>query len=159
MSNPFGSALYIKAQDTPSDFSLYDPSPLFRREIEIDEEIREATLWVQSPCFAEYYINGNAVTADRFISPVSDYRQILWYNVYDVTHLLRQGTNIFGVVTGNGFFNEPFESAWHFPTAAWRDAPQFMLRLTVNGTERLVSDTSWKCSREHSPIIFSHLRR
>lgn len=158
MNSPFGSASYIKAQETPSDFSLYDPSPLFRREFEIGEEIREAKLYVQSPSFAEYYLNATAVTEDRFISPVSDYRKILWYNVYDVSHLLHKGTNVLGVITGNGFFNEPFESGWHFPTAAWRDAPQFQLSLVVNGKELLVSDTSWKCSLEHSPIIFSHLR-
>ena len=132
MTHPFGTARYIKAQQAPSPFSLYDPSPLFRREFSIDGEIREATLVVQSPCFAEYYINASSVTPDRFISPTSDYRHILWYNVYDVTALLREGKNVLGVITGNGFFNEPFESGWHFPTAAWRDAPQFMLALYVN---------------------------
>lgn len=158
MNLPFGTASYIKAQKSPSPFSLYDPSPLFRREFEINEEIREAKLFVQSPSFAEYYINAISVTADRFISPISDYRKILWYNVYDVAHLLRKGKNVLGVITGNGFFNEPFESGWHFPTAEWRDAPQFLLRLEVNGEELLVSDTDWKCSLEDSPIIFSHLR-
>lgn len=158
MSTPFGSACYIKAQPSPSPFSLCDPSPLFRREIEIDEEIRKATLLVQSPCFAEYYINATPVTADRFLSPVSDYRKILWYNVYDVTALLRRGVNVLGVITGNGFFNEPFQSAWHFPEAPWRDAPQFLLALYVNGKEVAVSDNRWRCSTEHSHILFSHLR-
>ena len=38
---PFYEAQYIKAQKTPSEFSLYDPLPLFRIEFTLAEEIRE----------------------------------------------------------------------------------------------------------------------
>lgn len=61
-------------------------------------------------------------------------------------------------MAGNGFFNEPFDTAWHYQTAPWRDAPQFILCLKVNGRTALISDDSWKASREHSPVIYSHLR-
>lgn len=37
MHTVFESAVYIKAQEKPSEFSLYDPIPLFRRELEITE--------------------------------------------------------------------------------------------------------------------------
>ena len=74
---PFYQAKYIKAQETPSEFSLYDPIPLFRREFELTEDIREARIFVQSPGFAEYYINGKRITDDIFISAVSDYGKIL----------------------------------------------------------------------------------
>ena len=73
---PFYQAKYIKAQETPSEFSLYDPIPLFRREFELTEDIREARIFVQSPGFAEYYINGKRITDDIFISAVSDYGKI-----------------------------------------------------------------------------------
>ena len=154
----FGSAIYIKASPTPRDFSLYDPIPLFRREFELSEAIVEAQILFQSPGFAECFLNGIPITKDRFVSAVSDYRKILWYNTYDVTPLLRNGKNVLAVIAGNGFLNESFESGWHYPTAEWRDAPQFLLCLRVNGKECAVSDTSWKCSLEHSPIIYSHLR-
>ena len=154
----FENAKYIKAQPAPSNFSLYDPLPLFRREFEIDEAVLQATVCLQAPAFAEVYINGQKITKDIFISPVSDYRKILWYNIYDVTNLLQSGKNVIGVLVGNGFFNESFESAWHYPSAAWRDAPQFILRLTVNGHTALVSDRSWKVTKENSPLIYSHLR-
>jgi len=157
-AEPFAGAVYVKAQEKPSDFSLYDPIPLFRKEFDITEEIKTAEITVQSPGFACYYINGSPITEDLFISPLSNYNKLLWYNSYEVTALLRKGRNAIGVMAGNGFFNEPFDTAWHYQTAPWRDAPQFLLCLKVNGRVILVSDNSWKASRKRSPIIYSHLR-
>ena len=138
-SSVFGAAKYINAQERPSEFSFYDPAPIFRKEFDIDA-LGEARIFVQSPSFARYYINGQDITEDLFISAVSDYTKILWYNEYEVTHLLRKGKNTICVIVGNGFFHESFESAWHYPAAAWRGAPQFCLRLTVDGETVLVSD-------------------
>lgn len=156
-SSDFESAKYIKAQQRTSEFSFYDPAPLFRKEFTI-EELGEARIFMQSPGFARYYINGKDITEDLFISAVSDYTKILWYDEYKITHLLQKGKNVICVIAGNGFFNESFESAWHYPLAAWRDAPQFLLRLSVNGKTAVVSDGSWKCSQEKSHIIYNHLR-
>lgn len=153
----FGSARYIKAQNSAPEYSLYDPAPLFRKEFTVDAT-GDARIFVQSPGFARYYINGRDITDDLFISAVSDYTKLLWYNEYDVTHLLQKGKNVVCVIAGNGFLNESFDSAWHYPDAAWRDAPQFLLHLTVDGKTAVVSDGSWKCSRERSHIIYNHLR-
>ena len=154
----FGNAGYIKAQELPSAYAAIDPAPLFRKEFTLPEMVTSAQLAVQSPGFACVYVNGKPITEDKFISPVSDYRKILWYNVYDVTALLQPGKNVIGVIAGNGFFNESFESAWHYPQVSWRDAPQFLLSLTVDGELAVVSDGSWKTSREHSHIVYNHLR-
>ncbi|MBQ2988829.1 MAG: family 78 glycoside hydrolase catalytic domain [Clostridia bacterium] len=154
----FSGGVYIKAQNEPSPYSLYDPLPIFRRELLCENGIREAEILIQSPGFARVYINGKDITKDLFISPVSDYRRILWYNRYDVRDFLHQGKNTVAVLLGNGFFNESFDSGWHYQTAEWRDAPQFLLCLRINGETALVSDGSWRVNREHSPIIYSHLR-
>ena len=155
----FGNAKYIKAAEKASDFSLCDPIPFFRREFKVDlSSVGKAEIYVQSPGFAEFFINGEPITADKFISPLSDYSRILWYHVYDVTALFREGKNTLGVIASNGYFNESFKTAWNFQLAAWRDAPQFIACLKINGVEALVSDGSWKASTEASHIIFSHLR-
>ncbi len=65
---PFLDAKYIKAEKTPLDFSLYDPIPLFRKEFEINEDIKTAKIYVQSPGFATYYLNGKNITKDIFIA-------------------------------------------------------------------------------------------
>ena len=154
----FENAKYIKARAHAADFSLHDPAPLFRKEITMEGETEKAQISVQAPGFAVFYINGKPITEDLFISPVSDYRKILWYNTYDVTALLKKGKNTLCAIAGNGFFNESFESAWHFQRARWRDEPMLLISLEVNGKTVAVSDKSWKCSREKSPIIYNHLR-
>lgn len=156
--HPFYDAKYIKAQTDPSEFSLYDPLPLFRREFELSEDVEQARIFVQSPGFASYYINGKNITEDIFISAVSNYDKILWYNEYDVTSLLKKGKNTVCVIAGNGFFNESFRTPWIYNEAPFRDAPQFLLSLTVNEKSVLVSDGSFRFSKEKSPIIYSHLR-
>ena len=154
----FGDAKYIKATERAPSFSFTDPIPFFRKEIYIDQTFSRAELSVQAPGFAKFYMNGNAVCDNIFISATSDYDKILWYHTYDVTALLKQGINVLGVIAGNGFFNESFQTGWDFDIAPWRDAPQFLLALRLDGKIVTVSDGSWKASRECSHITFSHLR-
>ena len=153
----FGNAKYIKAEECAAGFSLYDPAPIFRKEFNLCE-LGKAEIFVQSPGFAKFYINGCDITDDLFISAISDYDKILWYNAYEVTHLLKKGKNVISVIAGNGFLNESFKSAWFYPDAPWRDAPQFCLNLEIDGKSVVVSDGSWKCDQESSYIIFNHLR-
>ena len=158
-SKDFGGAKYISAKAFASDFSLYDPVPYFRRTFNLSEgEICRGEIFVQSPGFATVYINGKAITEDIFISPISDFSKIRWYNSYDVTSLLHVGENVIVAIAGNGFFNESFESAWSFGKAGWRSAPEIMICLRVNGEEKLVTDETWRVSLDASHIIFSHLR-
>ncbi len=154
----FCDAKYIKAQNEPSGYVFNDPIPMFRKEFEIAEDIESAEIFVQSPGFATYEINGKQITDDIFISASSDYKKILWFDKYDVAALLHKGKNVISVMTGNGFFNETFRTAWLFSEAYWRDAPQFILSLRVNGKTEVVSDSTWKVNREDSYITYSHLR-
>ena len=154
----FCGARYIKATQTAPDFNFYDPAPLFRKVFNLDEEVKEAKLMVQSPGFAGFYVNGKEVTADVFISPFSNYDKLLWYSTYDVTALLQKGENCLGVIAGNGFLNESFDTPWHYDKAAWRDAPKFLLCLKVNGKAVVISDENWKTDLDRSHIIFNHLR-
>ena len=158
IANPFCDARFIKAQKEHSGYTFVDPLPFFRREFELDGEVESARIFVQSPGFACYYINGKPITEDIFISATSDYKKILWYDEYDVTPLLKKGKNVICAIAGNGFFNEPFRTAWEYHEAYWRDAPQILVSLWLNGENSLVSDSSWKVSRDFSYITYSHLR-
>ncbi len=155
----FGEAKYIKAAERPATFSLHDPIPFFRRTFTVSRDgVRDARVYIQAPGFAEVFINGKPMTEDKFISPISDFSKILWYNSYDVTDLIEDGENVLSVIASNGYFNESFRTAWRFDLAKWRDAPQFMLTLKINGEDAVVSDSSFRASRQASHIIFSHLR-
>ncbi len=154
----FGGAKYIKATEEAPLYSLYDPLPLFRKEFRIDAPFGKAEIAVQAPGFGKFFLNGAPITENIFYSATSDYDKILWFDVYDVTHLLKEGANALFAVAGNGFLNESFPTAWYYDSAPWRDAPQFLLCLLLDGKPFLWSDDSWRVSREESPILFSHLR-
>ena len=52
----------------------------------------------------ELYINGKK-TDDRVLAPnPTDYRKSVLYNTYDVTELVKTGSNVIGTVLGNGRF-------------------------------------------------------
>lgn len=97
------------------------------------------------------------VSDDLFTAPVSDYRRTLWYNTYDVSHLLQKGENIFAAICGNGWFNESFKTTWQQSLMQFRDVPKFILRLEIDGKTALVSDNTWKCLPE-SATFFNQLR-
>lgn len=155
---PFAGATYIKAEKGPRPFSFQDPAPLFRRKFSLSALPKEAKLYFQCKGFADLYLNGKPVTDEVLHSPTSDYSRILWYQVYEVSHLLQAGENTLCLVLGNGFFNETFDTPWHHNHAPWRDAPQFILRLLGEGEELLVSDSAFRVSLDRSPIVFNQLR-
>ena len=132
------------------------PCILFRRDIEINET-GKAILSVCALGIGYCYINGQKICADLFTAPVSDYRKTLWYNTYDVTHLIKKGVNSFAVLCGNGFYNEPFKTPWDHHQASWRDNPKYILRLEIDGKPVLLSDESWKCT-DRTPVVFNALR-
>jgi len=153
----FDNAVFIKPDvEFSREFTGRNYAPLFRKKVYL-ESTDNAVLYVCGLGFGYYYINGEPVSPDLFTAPVSDYRKTLWYNKYDVSHLLKKGENTIAVICGNGWYNEDLESVWYFEKAPWRDLPKFIMRLTVDGKTALVSDSSWKC-RSESATYFNALR-
>ncbi len=153
----FGSAVFIKPDiKFQREFSFANTAPLFRKSFDL-ADVSKATLRVCGLGYAYYFINGEPVTKDLFVAPVSNYNKTLWYTAYDVTHLLKKGKNTVAVICGNGFFNETIETNWLFHTALWRDNPKFILNLTVDEKTVLVSDGTWKCKPD-SFVYFNNLR-
>jgi len=153
----FELARFIKP-DIPFVHGYADtnPAPQFRRRFTLPA-FTKATLSVCGLGYGYYWLNGQPVSQDKLTAPVGDYQKTLWYNVYDVTGLLRQGENIVAVWCGNGFFNETFKTSWNHNLAAWRDNPKIILQLDIDGVVNMVSDDSWKC-QPASAITYNQLR-
>ena len=154
---PFDYGFFIKP-DVPfvREYKKENYAPMFRKKIVLPE-VKCAKLTVCGLGFAYYYINGKPVSADLFTAPVSDYTKTLWYNEYDVSHLLQEGENTFAVICGNGWYNESMQSDWFYNKAKWRDLPKFILKLETDGNTALVSDETWKCAPK-SAVCFNELR-
>ena len=151
--------------ECPFDFDpnlkIEDPSPIFRRKFEVSTKPESAVLEICGLGYGCYFLNGNQITEDLFIAPVSDYNKTLWYNTYDITEQIKIGENQFAVILGNGFFNEAHKSAWDYEKAPWRGNLKFSLSLKLkfsDHTEYIFSDDKWKCNCTTSYIRFNQLR-
>ncbi len=153
----FDNAVFIKPKvEFLREQTGKNYAPMFRKKIYL-ENTDNAKLYVCGLGYGYYYINGKKVTEDLFTAPVSDYHKTLWYNTYDVSHLLVEGENTIAVICGNGWYNEEVDSYWLYNKAPWRDVPKFILRLTVDGETVLVSNNSWKC-KPSGAIYYNALR-
>lgn len=145
----------------PMEMAWDDPAPLFRRHFTVDAGLQEAVLSICALGLGDAYLNGQPVTQDRFIAPISDYSKTLWYTEYSVTPLLHPGDNLAAVALGNGLYNEGLHSSWNFDVAPWRDVPKLLFSLELryaDHTAYVTSDTEWLCMRKHSPYRFHQMR-
>lgn len=132
-------------------------APMFRCRFEVGVNFGKAELSVCGLGYGYYYLNGKNITDELFTAAESDYTKTLWYNTYDVTPLLKRGSNILAVICGNGYYNEIFKTPWNYHEAPWRDNPKFILSLDVDGKTVLGTGKGWACSLE-SPIVYNQLR-
>ncbi len=125
-------------------------SMYMRKEFNVND-IQSARVYVTSKGLYELRINGSKVGDELLTPPIADRgsypddssnnRHI--YEIYDVTKMLKDGSNVVGVVTGNGPYNE-FDGwlSWRF------NKHQVIVKLDVtkkDGSQyEVVTDGSWK---------------
>ncbi|MDD2305214.1 MAG: family 78 glycoside hydrolase catalytic domain [Prolixibacteraceae bacterium] len=142
---------------------LPPPAPLFRKEFVIQKKIAKAVAFVTGLGYFELYVNGEKVGDDVLVPnqtnygkrpglidaglPLKDdFREYrVMYLAYDVTKMLRNGTNVVGSILGNGFYN---------PSKSWAEgygSPRFLGQIHIaytDGTEDVIlSDQTWKASK------------
>jgi alpha-L-rhamnosidase len=127
----------------PGDRRL--PARWLRREFPVGRGLRRAVAYVSGLGLSEMYINGKRV-GDEALSPgLTDYSKRVFYVTHDITGLLKRGTNVAGVVLGNGRFFAPRGKVPDF-TADY-GFPKLLLQLKLeyaDGTSSIVpSDETW----------------
>ena len=133
-------------------FYLDWPSPLFRKEFVLDNEVENATLFITAAGYYKATINAQPVGKNVLDPAWTDYSKRIYYSEYDVTPSVVNGTNCLGVSLGNGFYNP-------LPLRKWgrrnlrKDLnkvgnPAFIAKLVItfkNGeTREIGSDKTWK---------------
>ena len=136
-------------------------SRYLRKEFPLSKNIQEARLYVSGLGQYSAYINGSEVAPEEILKPaLSHYTKRVYFNAYDVTDMLRKGSNAVGVTLAGGRYttvryNEE-EMEWGGLTHAMHyGTPRLLLQLEVtytDGTKELVvSDKSWKIT-DRGPI-------
>ncbi len=143
-------------------------SPIFRRAISIDKPVRRARVYISGIGYYELFINGKKV-GDRVLEPASTYynndqpfklNTRVLYATYDIAEYLNNGSNVIGVMLGNGWYSAEADVA---PSPAGRspygDRPRFILQMNVEDEDgqslSVVSDSNWKASA--GPITYNDL--
>lgn len=135
-------------------------APEFEKEINIVKPVVQAVVFVSALGFYELSINGGKVGED-FFSPnisnatkrpalrngsiaiddnCSDYR--VYYLTYDVTDMLKSGSNRMNALLGEGFYNS--KSHWTCPFGENALFCRLLVRYSDGTEDEIITDTSWK---------------
>lgn len=80
------------------------PSPYLRRVFRIHGEVKNARIWISAHGLYEVYINGVCPTTDKFKPGLTSYYLRIQYQTYDITHLLREGENVWSARLADGWW-------------------------------------------------------
>ncbi len=147
LNNTDWKAKWIEA-DIPLNNLLPNPCPYLRKEIDIHKKLKSARLYITSLGLYEVYLNGNKIGKDVLTPGWTSYEKRLQYQTYDITDLLRQGGNSFGVILGDGWFKGKISRKPESVKNNTKVALLFQVFLEfIDGeTIYVISDNSWKSS-------------
>ena len=131
-----------------SDLKVTDMHPValrrsfcFIRRFEVKKDILSVKLRATALGCYEPYMNGARVSDARFEPFCMNY--VKEYQEYDITPLVKRGTNVIGAVLGNGSYN------CHSWGNLGAKVPEYMASVDISyadGTcKRIVTDESWRC--------------
>lgn len=145
---------------------------LYYKAFKTSGSIHAARAYICGLGYYELYLNGCKV-GDHVLDPgwtdygKRDIRDLLYpfddktskrvlYVTYDITELLKEGSNAADVMLGNGWFNQHERNA---EGKLWYGEPRYILQINIEyedgKTETVVSDASWKYRQ--GPVIFNNI--
>ena len=158
---PQGSPQWI-TPDQPAGF----PCPVLRSTFEIRGEPASATVRVIGLGHFELTVNGRRVGTSLIHQPWSQYNATIYWQEFEITAFVRNGTNAWGALLGNSFWwvgpaNDTlrFVKTDAMPDFSGGNRHLFWLEArirTKDGRETIVtSDGTWRW--REGPLRFSHI--
>ena len=86
------------------DPDAFKPCPHLRRGFAVKPGLVRARAYQTAHGLYAFWLNGKPGTADLFNPGLTSYHKRLQYQVYDVTGLLKEGENVWGVILGDGWW-------------------------------------------------------
>ena len=140
--------------DTPAhpEARPIPPSPLLRKAIELKDKPVQALAYVSALGIYELSINAESPDQRVFAPEWTDYHKRTQYQVFEVSHLLEAGTNVFSAQLADGWYAGmlgPTRWSPYFPKrGAYGLNRRLFFQMVVvypNGEkETFISDGSWK---------------
>ena len=138
---------FIKATEEYNTFACNVPAYYFRRTLS-SASVKSVRVSIAACGFYELFFNGKKITRGLLSPYISNTDDLIYYDEYEVT--LDAGENVFGVLLGNGFQNNPGGHIWEFDRSPFRSAPMLALSVMQGDRELLCSDAKFRVAP--SPI-------
>ncbi|MFX3636955.1 MAG: family 78 glycoside hydrolase catalytic domain [Candidatus Pristimantibacillus sp.] len=140
------------------DFDAYKPAPYMRKEFFVKKGLVSARAYLTAKGLYSFYLNGIEGTDQLFTPGFTSYYKRLQYQVYDVTHLLNEGSNALGVILGDGWWRGSTGGGSRKNNFGYKVAflGQLMLDYDDGSCEIIGSDDSFKTS--HGPLLKSDIK-
>lgn len=145
-----GQKGFLNPGETDKDYTRLAARYL-RKQFKAERSVKKALLYISGLGSSEAYVNGKLVSEDIFAPTPSFYPDRVYYNVYDVTNLIRKNDNTLGVILGNGRYfgmRNPGVPVFGLPCLL----AQLEMEYTDGTVSAIVSDTSWKVTSK-GPIV------
>jgi len=131
------------------------PARQYRKEFTATKSVKRATIYSTALGIYELYVNGRRVSDARFVPGWTDYHQRAYYNTYDVTALVKRGSNALGAWVGDGWYSGYIGfglmtsiGTEHIGRYTYGKTPALMAQLEIEYTdgsrETIPTDKSWK---------------
>jgi alpha-L-rhamnosidase len=124
------------------------PATYVRTTFSVDRPVRRALVHGSALGDYELHLNGARVGRDYLTPGYTDYQHTIYYNTYDVTAQVQQGTNALGAIVADGWYAGYLGYRTSRGVFGPRHAVSAVLDLEfADGTRRqIVTDRSWKAS-------------
>lgn len=129
-----------------------------RFEFEAHKEIDSARIYASALGMYELRLNGTRVSNALFTPGWTAYNKRLQFQTYDITGILKKGSNAIGALVGAGWYKGDL-AGWIGRRNVYGSQTALLLQLRIqykDGSEQIVaSDETWKSSE--GPILMSEL--
>ncbi|MBO4491733.1 MAG: glycoside hydrolase family 78 protein [Lentisphaeria bacterium] len=138
----------------------HQPVNCLRKTFTLTKSVARARLYATALGCYDCAINGEPVSDESLAPGWTDYYFRVQHQTYDVTALLRQGTNAIGARLGDGWYCGSIARRRNSNRPSYGSIPVFRAELHIlymDGTQECVlTDRSWRCSIG-SPLRFSDI--
>lgn len=140
-----------KNPERDEEYYKEDRMPLLRREFNANKKILSARLYISGLGYYEAYLNGKKI-GDHVLDPgFTTYRRQVLYAVYDITSMLKKGTNVAGIMLGSGWWNPlPMRIFGRFDLRKIQQTGRPCVKAEIHITyaddtsDKIITDESWQ---------------
>ena len=133
------------------------PAPYFRKDFDVAQSVKRATVYVTAFGTYELRLNGKKVGKDVLAPGWTQFRKRVHYQSYDVSGMVAKGANTIGAILGDGWYAS--DLAHMGKRNNYGGNPRLLVQLEVvladGSTKVVASDGTWKTA--FGPILHADL--